>query len=872
MTQQNLLFDVKAVTPLMEQYYAMKAKHPDALLLYRVGDFYETFGSDAEKTASILGIVLTKRNNGGSDIELAGFPYHALDAYLPKLIKAGLRVAICEQLEKPSKGKKLVNRGITDVITPGVTLDTKILDHKKNNFLAAVSRVDQDLFGISFADISTGEYYLAQGSWEYVNKLIQNFSPSEVLLPKSYRVALEELFVDATYTYPLEDWIFTSEFAYRKLINHFGTTTLKGFGVDGMEAGQIAAGAILYYLESTENKNPRHLSKLSRLKDDDFMWMDRFTMRNLELVDTIHPEGKTLLDILDHSMTPMGSRLIRKWISMPLVVLSRIQDRLDAVQALLSDSDGSQEIRSVLKGVGDLERLVAKIPLRRINPRELRAVNSSLKNISQIEKYLGSITGSDLLNILNERLDPCLSLVQLLDNILLDDAPASINKGGIIKDGYNSELDELRFIHRNSKDLLVDIQKQEALNTGISNLKIGYNSVFGYFLEVTNKYKNQGLVPDHWVRKQTMSTGERYVTDDLKKLESKILGAEERILMLEEELFNRLVDDVQEYVLELQQNALALGELDCLLSFAKAADKFNYTRPDVSDHAVIDIRGGRHPVIERQMDAGEPYIPNDIYLDNTSQQILIITGPNMSGKSAILRQNAMICIMAQVGSFVPADSASIGYLDRVFTRVGASDNISSGESTFMVEMNETASILNNLSERSLILLDEIGRGTSTYDGISIAWSIAEYLNQSHYKPKTLFATHYHELNELATHYSGIKNFHVATQEINKKVIFLRKLVEGGSEHSFGIHVAKMAGMPEQVVNRAELILSELESKRTTGKDQTGPEPLVQQTLTLIEPKDKEDQLVLDALKKMDLQTLSPIECMMKLIELKKLIS
>jgi DNA mismatch repair protein MutS len=515
---------------------------------------------------------------------------------------------------------------------------------------------------------------------------------------------------------------------------------------------------------------------------------------------------------------------------------------------------------------------VAKIPLRRINPRELRAVNNSLKHISQIEKHLSSITGSALLNILNERLDPCLSLVQLLDKILLDDAPASINKGGIIKDGYNSELDELRFVHRNSKDLLVEIQKQEAMNTGISNLKIGYNSVFGYFLEVTNKYKNQGLVPDHWVRKQTMSTGERYVTDDLKKLESKILGAEERILMLEEELFNRLVDDVQEYFLELQQNALALGELDCLLSFSKAAEKFNYTRPDVADHAVIDIRGGRHPVIERQMDAGEPYIPNDIYLDNTSQQILIITGPNMSGKSAILRQTAMICIMAQVGSFVPADSASIGYLDRVFTRVGASDNISSGESTFMVEMNETASILNNLSERSLILLDEIGRGTSTYDGISIAWSIAEFLNQSHFKPKTLFATHYHELNELATHYAGIKNFHVATQEINKKVIFLRKLVEGGSEHSFGIHVAKMAGMPEQVVNRAELILLELESKRTTGKDQSGPEPFVQQTLTLIEPKDKEDQLVLDELKKMDLQTLSPIECMMKLIELKKLLS
>jgi DNA mismatch repair protein MutS len=869
--EQNLLFDVKAATPLMEQYYTMKAKHPDALLLYRVGDFYETFGSDAEKTASILGIVLTKRNNGGSDIELAGFPYHALDAYLPKLIRAGLRVAICEQLEKPTKGKKLVNRGITDVITPGVTLDNKILDHKKNNFLAAVSRADQDFFGISFADISTGEFYIAQGKWDYINKLIQNFAPSEVLMPKSYRSILEELFVDATYTYPMEDWIFTSEFAYRKLINHFGTATLKGFGVDGMETGQIAAGAILYYLETTENKNPSHLSKLSRLRDDEFMWMDRFTMRNLELVDSIHPEGRTLLEILDHSMTPMGSRLIRKWISMPLVTLSRIQDRLDAVDTLLSDSDCKQEIRSILKGMGDLERLVAKIPLRRINPRELRAVNNALNLISLIQKLLTGLAGPDLIRKIAERLDPCDSLMQMLGNVLMDEAPATINKGGIIKDGFNSELDELRYVHRNSKDLLVEIQKQEAINTGISNLKIGYNSVFGYFLEVTNKYKNQGMVPEHWVRKQTMSTGERYVTDELKKLESKILGAEERILMLEEELFSRLVDDVQEYVLILQQNALALGELDCLLSFAQAAEKYQYNRPEVSDHAVIDIKSGRHPVIERQMETGENYIPNDIFLDNTAQQILIITGPNMSGKSAILRQTAMICIMAQIGSFVPADQASIGYLDRVFTRVGASDNISSGESTFMVEMNETASILNNLSDRSLILLDEIGRGTSTYDGISIAWSIAEFLNQSPFKPKTLFATHYHELNELATHYPGIRNFHVATQEINKKVIFLRKLVEGGSEHSFGIHVAKMAGMPEAVVNRAELILAELESKRTSGKELNGSETTVQQTLTLIEPRDNEEQLIIEEFRKMDLQTLSPIECMMKLIELKKML-
>ncbi len=866
--EQNLLFEVKTMTPLMEQYYAMKAQHPDALLLYRVGDFYETFGSDAEKTASILGIVLTKRNNGGVDIELAGFPYHALDAYLPKLVKAGLRVAICEQLEKPMKGKKIVKRGITDVITPGVTLDNKLLDHKKNNFLAAVFQADLTTYGISFADISTGEFFLAQGSLDYMNKLIQNFAPSEVLVPRSSKTLLEEQFQDSLYIYPLEDWIFTTEYASKKLLNHFNTLSLKGFGVDEYEIGQIASGAILYYLETTQNKNPKHLSSISRLNDDDYVWMDRFTMRNLELVDSMHLDGKSLLDILDFSMTPMGSRLIRKWISLPLQVLSRIEERLESVESFMKFDDSAGEIRKILKSFGDLERLVAKIPLRRINPRELRFIATSLHSIHGIKSQLSRIGGKSLLLKIFDRLDPCDGLVLKIQSMLQDDSPAALNKGGIIKEGNNEELDELRYIHQNSKDLLVDIQKQEILNTGISNLKVGFNSVFGYFLEVTNKYKNQGKVPDHWVRKQTMSTGERYVTDELKKLESKILGAEERIITLEEELFNRLVDEVQEFVIILQNNALAIAQLDCLLALAHAAQKYHYCKPDVTDHSIIDIKEGRHPVIERQMKDGESYIPNDVYLDSSDQQIIIITGPNMSGKSAILRQTAMICIMAQIGSFVPAKQASIGYLDRVFTRVGASDNISSGESTFMVEMNETASILNNLSDRSLILLDEIGRGTSTYDGISIAWSIAEYLHQTPFKPKTLFATHYHELNELESHYPGIKNFHVSTQEINKKVIFLRKLVEGGSEHSFGIHVAKMAGMPDSVVRRAADILEDMESKRNTGGEI--PKPSVQaQSLTIMNHQYTEWEGIIGELKLMDLNSLSPLECVFKLNQLKK---
>ncbi|MBK9643043.1 MAG: DNA mismatch repair protein MutS [Saprospiraceae bacterium] len=858
----------------MEQYYSMKAKHPDALLLYRVGDFYETFGSDAEKTAQILGIVLTKRNNGGVDVELAGFPYHSLDAYLPKLVRAGLRVAICEQLEKPSKGKKIVNRGITDVITPGVTLDQKILDQKRNNFLAAVYFGDSKPCGVSFADISTGEFYVAEGDQEYLNKLLQNFQPSEVLLPKSKKNIFDQLFSDHYYTYGLEDWVFSQEYAYKKLLHHFEVSNLKGFGVENLVSGQISAGAILFYLENTENKNPKHLSHLSRLNNDDYVWMDRFTVRNLELLDPIHPEGKSLLNILDESYTPMGSRHLRKWLSMPLLDIEEILARQSAVEYLLIHQDFTDLLKQNLKSFGDLERLVSKIPLRRINPRELKFIQTTLAKVDKI-KFSLSNKSTGLLHKIEHALDPIQELFEIVEAQIIDEAPHSINKGGIIKDGFNEELDDLRYVLKNSKDLLLDIQKNEAINTGINNLKIGYNSVFGYFLEVTNKYKNMGMVPEHWIRKQTMSTGERYVTDELKKLESKILGAEERILLLEEELFSQLVAHLQQYVLPLQKNAQSIAELDCLLSFAEVSKRYNYSKPDVNDSFQLEILEGRHPVIERQMQQGEAFIPNDVWIDPDEQQVLIITGPNMSGKSAILRQTAIIVLMAQIGCFVPAKSAKIGIIDRIYTRVGASDNISSGESTFMVEMNETASILNNLSARSLILLDEIGRGTSTYDGISIAWSIVEFLHKNSLRPKTLFATHYHELNELTNELPRVKNYHVATQEFDRKVIFLRKLVSGGSEHSFGIHVAKMAGMPEDIITRSEEILIELESQRGSKKSSEFSQDFKitdNRQLSILQFGHQYEKDILSELKKMDISAMSPVECLLKLLDWNKKIN
>ncbi|HRI00250.1 MAG TPA: DNA mismatch repair protein MutS [Saprospiraceae bacterium] len=869
MKGQNLLFDQAPLTPLMEQYYQLKAQHPDAILLYRVGDFYETFGTDAVATSKVLGIVLTARNNGGTDVELAGFPFHSLDAYLPKLVRAGYRVAICEQLEKPSKGKKVVKRGITDVITPGVTTDEKLLDFRKNNFLACLS-FSNEIIGISFADISTGEFYLSEGSLPYIQKLIQNFQPSEILLARSKRSFFETEFGEHYYAYYLEDWIFQSNFAKEKLYKHFQVSTLKGFGVEEFYTGQIAAGTILHYLETTQNRNPKHLSKLSRIASDDSIWMDRFTIRNLELVDSLH-QGTSLIEVLDQTKTPMGSRMLRKWVLMPLINGEKINARLNAISHLIFNESFNQCLEEHLNSFGDLERLVSKIPLRRISPREILHIKNSLNKLQPIIEQAKSCD-DPLISQIQSRMHSCKALVTKILDEFLEDAPNTSSKGGIFKNGISPELDELRQLMTNGKDMLVEIQKEEALKTGIANLKIGYNSVFGYFLEVTNKYKNQDLIPQHWVRKQTMSTGERYVTDELKKLESKILGAEERSLSLEEELYQKFLNYLQDEVLSLQANAQAIAELDCLLALATIAQKNHYCRPQIDDSLVIDIKSGRHPVIEKQLSVTDSYIPNDVYLDDHTQQILMITGPNMSGKSALLRQTALICIMAQIGSYVPATEARLGVLDRIFTRVGASDNISSGESTFMVEMNETASILNNLSNRSLILLDEIGRGTSTYDGISIAWSIAEFLHEtSSCKAKTLFATHYHELNELANHYSRIKNFHVSTQEIDNKVIFLRKLVQGGSEHSFGIHVAQMAGMPQEVISRAEEILTELESLRSknNSEEKLPSQKANQLVLSIVDAHPTQDSEVINELQLLDLQTMTPIECMMKIIEWKK---
>lgn len=855
----------------MEQYYSMKAKHPDAILLYRVGDFYETFGEDALITSKVLGIVLTKRNNGGSDVELAGFPHHALDTYLPKLVRAGYRVALCEQLEKPVKGKKVVRRGITDVITPGVTTDDKLLDVRKNNFLAAVY-FGNNIIGIALADVSTGEFFLSEGDVPYIRKLLQSFNPSEIVLCRSRTQEFEKLFGDQYYTYALEEWIFQPVFARNKLLEHFKVSSLKGFGIEDYTAGQTAAGVILHYLEATETKNPAHLSQISRLSNEDCVWMDRFTIRNLELIESIHPEGKTLLSIIDHTLTPMGSRLLRKWIVLPLLDAAKIQARLDMVESIIEHDPLNDELDGLLQQFGDLERLVSKIPLRRISPREINHIKKCLLLTKPLKELLCNQSNAGLRTI-GTNLQTCEELTGIISSRLAEDAPNHTNKGGIFRSGFSKELDELKFLLTNSKDLLVEIQVREAMNTGISNLKVGYNSVFGYYLEVTNKYKNQGLIPAHWIRKQTMSTGERYVTEELKNLEVKILGAEERIVQIEEELFEQLVDEMQDYLLNLQQNAQHIASLDVLHSFCTVALLNSYNKPQVDDSRIIDIKSGRHPVIERQLPDGEHYIANDVFLDCDTHQILMITGPNMSGKSALLRQTALICLLAQVGSYVPAREARLGIVDRIFTRVGATDNISSGESTFMVEMNETSSILNNLSDRSLILLDEIGRGTSTYDGISIAWAIAEFIhNVPERRAKTLFATHYHELNELAEFIPRIQNYHVATQELADRVVFLRKLVKGGSEHSFGIHVAQMAGMPREVILRAQDILHALEQKRGSAdsKSTASLAPPISDAFQRA-PEDSINAEIIQRISQLKLETLTPIECMMKLAEIQHLI-
>jgi DNA mismatch repair protein MutS len=870
-------------TPLMQQYYRMKSKHPDAILLFRVGDFYETFGEDAIKTSKALGIVLTSRNNGGNDVELAGFPYHSLDMYMPRLIRSGYRVAICEQLEKPSPEKKIVRRGVTEIVTPGVTTDEKLLDHKTNNYFATVFFGKKDQAGIAFLDISTGEFLVSEGDITYIDKLLQGFNPSEIVFSKSKEQQFLSAFGDRFYTYKLDDWVFTPDFTREKLIGHFEVASLKGFGIETLELAQVAAGAALHYLNTTENKNLLHITGISRIHQEKYVWLDRFTIRNLELIHSPHDGGVPLIQILDQTVSPMGGRLLKKWVVLPLTSLREIENRQEVVSFFLQNNAISDEVETYIRQMGDMERLISRVPLGKIQPREVVQLRKALAAVEPLQVILAASDHS-YLEKLADGLNPCKSLQTEIKRRLVEDPPALASKGGMIADGFHEELDDLRNTVKNAQDLLLEIQRVEAQRTGIDNLKIGFNNVFGYYLEVTNKHKDKGLVPDTWVRKQTLSNCERYITDDLKKLESKILGAEERILELEEQLYQQLVLTMADYIQPVQHNASIVARLDCLLAFARIAVKNNFTRPALDNSFIIDIRNGRHPVIEQHLPMGESYVPNDVYLDQEEHQIIVITGPNMSGKSALLRQTALICLMAQMGSFVPAQSARLGLVDKVFTRVGASDNLSGGESTFMVEMNETASIMNNISQRSLILLDEIGRGTSTYDGISIAWSIAEYLhNHGDLRPKTLFATHYHELNELAEKFPRIKNFNVAVKETGQKVIFLRQLVPGGSQHSFGIHVAKMAGMPRNIVERANDILTQLEEKHIETPEPTpgkkGPKVRKPDTgniasptyqLSIFETFDPRVGRIKEILTDMDLNSMTPVECLLKLHELKKL--
>ncbi len=870
--------DNASLTPLMTQYYKIKTKYPDAILLFRVGDFYETFGEDAVTTSRVLGIVLTARNNGGSDVALAGFPHHSMDLYLPRLVRAGYRVAICEQMEKPSPQKKIVRREVTEVITPGIAVDDKLLDHKSNNYLASVFWY-KDTMGVAFLDISTGEFLVSEGEQGYIDKLLQSFNPAEVIFPKDRKKDFEGWFGEKFYTYPLDEWIFTEDYTRDKLLAHFEVQNLKGFGIEEFELAQVAAGAVLHYLAATENKNLRHVNSISRIQPDRYVWLDRFTIRNLELLHSPHETGVPLIRILDRTISPMGARLLKKWVVLPLKSRQAIEERLDVVDYFRQQRDIKAEVGQFLTQMGDLERLISKAPLGKLNPREVGQLKRALYAIEPVKQLLQRSGNAHLMKIA-EGLNPCQMLRDEIDRQVVEDAPVNLNKGGVIADGFHPELDDLRHVVRHTKALLLGIQQAEIERTGIASLKVGFNTVFGYYLEVTNKYKNQ--VPPEWTRKQTLTNGERYITDELKQLETKILGAEERILELEATLFEQLVLTISDYIQPIQHNANLIARLDCLMAFATIADKHGYCHPEINDSLVIDIREGRHPVIEQQLPLGESYVPNDVYLDSEDQQILMITGPNMSGKSAVLRQTALICLMAQMGCFVPAAAARLGLLDKVFTRVGASDNISSGESTFMVEMNETASIMNNISDRSLILLDEIGRGTSTYDGISIAWSIAEFLhNNGVARPKTLFATHYHELNELAEKFPRIRNYNIATKEVGQKVIFLRKLVPGGSQHSFGIHVAKMAGMPKSIVERAADILVQLEQKVIENGDGKGPvkarrphtrhisEPM---QLSIFESSDPLAQQVKNILLDLDVNTMTPIDCMMKLQELKKMLS
>ena len=859
-------------TPLMKQYFEMKAKHPDAVLLFRVGDFYETFSSDAITASEILGITLTRRANGvAQSVELAGFPHHALDTYLPKLVRAGKRVAICEQLEDPKLTKKLVKRGITELVTPGVSINDNILNHRENNFLAAV-HFGKKAVGVAFLDISTGEFLTAEGTADYVDKLLGNFAPKEVLIERSFRQQFNDTFTSRYLTFELEDWIFTEESATDRLLKHFETRNLKGFGIASMHSAIVASGAILCYLDITQHTHIGHITALSRIEEERYVRLDKFTVRNLELLDSMCDDGKSLLSVIDRTLSPMGARLLRRWLLFPLKDVPQINSRLDVVEHFFRDTEGRELLKQQLEMIGDIERLISKVAVARITPRELVQLKNSLVAIAPV-KELCSTSGNEVLRRIGEQLNPCSIIRDRIEREINPDAPNQIQRGNVIRDGVNSELDELRNISHSSKDYLMKMQQRESEITGIPSLKIGFNNVFGYYIEVRNTHKAK--VPQEWIRKQTLVSAERYVTQELKDYEEKIIGAEDRIQVLEQQLFNELVNAVSEYIPAIQLDSNLIARLDCLSAFTRVAIENHYNRPVLDDSLDIDIVEGRHPVIERQLPLGERYVSNSIHLGNDSQQIIMITGPNMAGKSALLRQTALITLMAQIGSFVPAESAKIGVVDKIFTRVGASDNISLGESTFMVEMTEAASILNNISPRSLILFDELGRGTSTYDGISIAWSIVEYIHENpKAHAKTLFATHYHELNEMENTYKRIANYNVSVKEINGKVVFVRKLVKGGSEHSFGIHVAKIAGMPPSIVKRANEVLKQLEANHRS--DATTPQVAPKQEggvqLSFFQLDDPVLCQVRDEILHADINNLTPMEALNKLHEIKKIIT
>ncbi|MEL6916244.1 MAG: DNA mismatch repair protein MutS [Bacteroidota bacterium] len=853
----------------MQQYNTIKTKYPDALLLFRVGDFYETFGEDAIKAAKILGIILTHRNNGGDKTELAGFPHHSLNTYLPKLVKAGQRVAICDQLEDPKQTKTIVKRGVTELVTPGVALNDDILNAKTNNFLCAV-HFGRKLLGVSFLDISTGEFLTSEGTEEQMDKLLQNFAPNEILVAKSHRKEFSEVFGDRFHTFFMEDWIFQADYAMETLTQQFKTNTLKGFGVDHLLHGIIASGVVLHYLSETQHRQLQHINSLGRIAEEEYIWMDRFTIKNLELCQSYNQNAVTLLDIIDKTLSPMGGRLLKRWLALPLKNTKKIQRRHQVVSYLYKDGAALDKLQYLIKQMGDLERLISKVATGKINPKEVIQLKNSLEAVVPIKQLVAQSTNAAL-KLIGDQLHSCDMLRDKIKEMLREDAPVNLLKGKTIAEGYSQELDELRSLAFSGRDYLDKMLERETERTGITSLKIASNNVFGYYIEVRNTHKDK--VPQEWIRKQTLVNAERYITEELKEYEGKILGAEERILSLEQQLFSQLIVWMQEYILPVQNNARQIAQLDCLSGFTQLAKEHNYVEPVITDTTDIEIINGRHPVIEKQLPLGETYIANDVCLNRSSQQIIMITGPNMSGKSAILRQTALIVLLAQMGSFVPAESAKIGYVDKIFTRVGASDNISMGESTFMVEMNETASILNNLSERSLVLLDEIGRGTSTYDGISIAWAISEYLHEHPARAKTLFATHYHELNEMAATFERIKNYNVSVKELKDNVLFLRKLTPGGSEHSFGIHVAKMAGMPQQVIQKANKILKKLEkshsSEELTDKLQSAQNEM---QLSFFHLDDPLLEQIKEEILHLDINTLTPVEALMKLNEIKRLLS